>query len=378
MGIYSGVVSFVQFSVKDTGEMSIFCGLPSEWVADRLANHLFQPIDATNADSALGWVTLDDRECDAIGVEDIRRGDDYLVFSLRRDQRKIPAMVFVATVERRKQKFLAENPGYQRVPKDRVEEIKEQVRLELLPKVLPTRQVVDVLWNMETDVVTFFSVSQGVVDGFVDLFHKTFTGLRLVEIHPMQRVREIDPRLEMVNKSAEGASVLEQIRDNAWIGTEFLEWLLVKTLAPDVLHLANEPTAYWLDDKLVMTGQGNEGQQKVTVCGAQDRFREVIFALQQGKQINEATIYMERQAHCWRLTLRGERFHFVSVKCPLQHPANRINQDDERLSVFYERVAVIEEGLALFDALLRAFLWMKRSAGESAAYADQRKAVLGF
>ena len=150
----------------------MFGGLPSEWVADRLGNNVFEPIDRTSAEASIGWVTLDDRECDAICSEGITRGDFYFTFSLRKDVRKIPAAAFSARVEKEKQKFLAENSGYQRVPKDRVDEIKDRVRAEMLPKVLPSRQVVDVLWNVETERLTFFNVSQGLLDDFVDLFKK--------------------------------------------------------------------------------------------------------------------------------------------------------------------------------------------------------------
>ena len=94
------------------------------------------------------------------------------------------------------------------------------------------------------------------------------------------------------------------------------------------------------------------------VITPQDAFSEVRTALQNGKQITEAILYMEKLEHQWKLTLKGETFHFASLKSP---PV-RIEKDDyndeaaEKEAAFYERMYVLEEGLQLFDSLYRTFL----------------------
>ena len=191
----------------------------------------------------------------------------------------------------------------------------------------------------------------------------------------MDRARRLDASFQAFNKCPDG-HVMQQIRDNAWIGTEFLEWMLVNTLDPEALHFTDGPQSAWLDNRLVMSGPGSEGQQKVTVSGAQDRFSEVIHALQQGKEMCEATIFMDRLEHQWRMTLKGELFRFASVKCPTVRIDKDANIEDERLAIFYERVAVIEDGLALFDALLRDFFEMKKSEDKTQAYMERKANVL--
>ena len=139
----------------------------------------------------------------------------------------------------------------------------------------------------------------------------------MVSVYPMQRARQVTPdalqeALAAENPSAEG-SVMEQIRDNQWLGSEFLMWLLYGTtngrsdyhVTCDGPAAAGESFVAYLDNRFLLSGQGNEGAQKVTVVGPQDRFEEVRVALRQGKEIGEATIHMEKLEHQWRLTLKG-------------------------------------------------------------------------
>ena len=113
-----------------------------------------------------------------------------------------------------------------------------------------------------------------------------------------------------------------------------------------------------LDDRLVLLG-GEEGAvQKVSVVGSQDQFREVRTALRNGKQITEATLYLEKEEYQWKMTLRGLTFHFASFKSPSikVEKDNTTDQAREKEAAFYERMFVLEEGLQLFDSLYAAFL----------------------
>jgi hypothetical protein len=59
----------------------------------------------------------------------------------------------------------------------------------------------------------------------------------------------------------------------------------------------------------------------------------------------------------WRMNLKGEIFAFGSYKCPpvkLERD-DKLDPEQERLAVFYERMCLLEEGLQLFNSLLIAF-----------------------
>jgi hypothetical protein len=105
--------------------------------------------------------------------------------------------------------------------------------------------------------------------------------------------------------------------------------------------------------------------QKVTVAGPQDRYSEVRTALQQGKVINEAALIFEKREHLWKLTLKGESFHFASFKAPkvTLEKDNTVDETSEREALFYERMCLLEEGLQLFDTLFAVFLTARLGTG---------------
>ena len=364
MSILSNTVSITQFDVLGVGHEGDFFGT----ICARLNEFGFKPIDNSAEELSLGWVELDDHRSAEFSSEDGFRRDNYLTFTLRRDQRKLPAVTVKAELETEKRKFLAENPTWSKVPKDKTEELKELVRARLLSRILPTPALFDVVWDTKTNRLSFTSLTPRNIDDFTDLFQKTFPGLRLVMVHPLARVKSIIPEilrqdLEATVMAIDGP-VLEQIVANRWIGCDFMSWLLYRSMSGAASYVVDrggpaiigESFTAFLDNRLIFTGQGNEGAQKIMVAGPQDNFEEACAALRQGKEITEATIYFEKLEHLWRLTLKGELFQFSSFKCPTVRIEKGAELDDERQSIFYERMHVMSEGLQLFDSLLLEFL----------------------
>jgi hypothetical protein len=365
MGILSNTVSICQFQV--TGELP--AGDLSAWTGEHLAANGFRSIEKGTEEFSLGWVHLDDSRLSDFSDPAAYARDHYLTFSLRRDQRRLPAALVKAQMRRAEEEFLAANPGFHRVPKTKREELKEAVRGALLARTLPVPALWDAVWDTRSGLITFAGLSPKVVDLFDGLFRQTFPGLRLVPVHPFARARRVIPEalqetLERANR-ATGDGVLEAIRDNQWLGAEFLLWLMFRSQtgagsfqnAQPGPGLAGETFAAWLDDRLVLTG-GSEGGQKVAVTGPQDRFSEVRTALAAAKVLAEAVLHLEQAEHHWRLNLRAGTFQFASFRCP----GVKLERDDltdpetERMAVFFERMAVLEEGLQLFDSLLADFL----------------------
>ena len=166
--------------------------------------------------------------------------------------------------------------------------------------------------------------------------------------------------------AADAVTILEQIEANLWLGTDFLLWLMHETMNAGSEYTVNQPgpsvtgegfVAY-LNDRLLLAAKSETGEQKVTVTGSQDNFSEVRTALQGGKEIYEAVLYLEKEEKQWRMTLKGETFKFASFKSP----AVTLEKDDitdpemEREAVFFERMYLLEQGLQLFNSLLATFL----------------------
>ena len=367
MGVYANTVSITQFAV--TGELpkhELF-----EWFSGKLSGHVFQSIENSTEESSEGWVLVDKPDNASFDVPSEFWRDNYIVFSLRKDQRKIPAAVLKSHAGREEGLFLAQNPNLRRTPKHKRDEIKEQVQLRLMTRCLPVPSTVDVVWDMKSGVLTLFSLGTKVIDRFEDIFRKTFEGFSPVIIHPLARARKLLSGqlldfLEAANQAGSDA-VVALIRDNQWLGWEFMLWLLQRGVNGEGEfsvccpgHISDgEPFTAWIDDRIQFQGGGEEGGiQKVTVSGSQDSYLEAISALKGGKRITSATICIEKDENPWKVTLKGDTFGFASFKCPqvrVEKDAT-VDQMSEREAVFYERMFLLDQGIQLFDSLFTLFL----------------------
>jgi len=277
-------------------------------------------------------------------------------------------------MQRAESEFLAANPTFKRVPKAERDNLKDIVKASLFSRILPSPSTYDAVWNRKSGVVTFTSLSPKAIELFEDLFKKTFEGLRLVMIHPIMRGEMVlDEETRDLLKKANKASsddVLALIKENSWLGMDFMRWLMYKTMEDRSEYEVNqrghfmekETYVAYINDRLILKGNSERGIQKVSVSGPQDNFSEVRSAVRNGKEITEATIYLEKEdEEVWKLTLKGEMFHFAS----LRSPSVRIEKDEvtdeasEREAVFYERMFLLERGLQLFDSLYADFLRLR-------------------
>jgi hypothetical protein len=297
----------------------------------------------------------------------------------------VPSVLFRKYLKTAESEFLTAHPGMRRVPKQKREELSEAVRAALYAKTLPVPSTYDAVWDTRSGLVTFTSLSPKVMELFENHFKNTFDGLRLLMLHSFSRAErvlrdDLKPALLKANRAATG-DVLNLIHDNQWLGRDFLLWLTYRTMSHSSEYVVNqpglaqegEPFVAYLNDRLVLLGGEEGGIQKVSVVGSQDQFSEVRAALKNGKQITEATLYLEKEEYQWKMTLRSLMFHFASFKSPSikLEKDNITDQDDEREAAFYERMYVLEEGLQLFDSLYAAFLEIRLGR----AWADEEKNI---
>jgi len=365
MGILANTVSICHFRVM--GEL--VAGDLYEESPRLLALQHFNPIDDSIEEVSLGWVHLDDpKEHSFLKPSDCWH-ERYLRFSLRRDQRKVPAALLKEHVEKACELYKTDNE-VSFVPKQRKEEIKELVRARLLAKTLPDPKVYDLVWDTEKNLVTFTTLTPKTIELLEDLFKKTFEGLRLVAFHPYERAMTVldsyhRQLLAQANKAG-GDSFLELIKENQWIGTDFMHWLIYQTMNSDSEYRVSQsgpalPGAQfvgYIDDRVILVGAIESGTQMITINGPQDRFSEVKNALQGNKKIVEAIIHLKAEDDRWCLTLKGEQFHFASFSCPAVKLEKDSTTDErmEREAVFFERMALLEKGLQLFNSLFATFL----------------------
>ena len=381
MGILFNTVSICQFMVVgDQPAKDLY-----EWASDRLSKSSFNSIDNTTEEVSSGWVHLDDSNENSFASPRAFWRDHYLVFTLRRDQRRVPSVVFKAYLKNAESEFLAAHPGMRRVPKQKREELSEAVRAALYAKTLPVPSTYDAVWDTRSGLVTFTSLSPKIMELFEHHFKNTFDGLRLLMLHPFSRAErvlrdDLKPTLLKANRAATG-DVLNLIHDNQWLGWGFLLWLTYQTMNKTSEYAVNqpgpaqesEPFVAYLNDRLVLLGGEEGGIQKVSVVGSQEQFSEVRAALKNGKQITEATLYFEKEEYQWKMTLRSLMFHFASFKSPSikLEKDNITDEADEKEAAFYERMHVLEEGLQLFNSLFATFLEIRLGK----TWADEEKNI---
>jgi len=381
MGILFNTVSLCQFRVVgDQPKEDIY-----QWVSARLAKNGFRSIDQTIDRASSGWVHLDDSSGNSFNTPRAFWRDHYLAFTLRRDQRRVPSIIFRTYLKKAESEFLAAHPGMRRVPKQKREELSQAVLAALYAKTLPVPSTYDAVWDTRSGLVTFASLSSKSIELFENHFKNSFDGLRLLMLHPFSRAErvlkdKVRPILLKANRATTG-DALNLIQDNQWLGWDFLLWLTYQTTHQTSEYSINqagpggegETFVAYLNDRLVLLGGGEGSVQKVSVVGSQEEFSEVRAALKSGKQITEATLTFEKEENQWKMTLRSLMFHFSSFKSPsIQiEKDNTVDEADEKEAAFYERMSLLEEGLQLFDSLYATFL--EKRLGKT--WADEEKSI---
>ena len=377
MGFNSNTFNSCQFKVTaDDGSK-----ISPEAIAETLSLAAFRPIDETADERSVGWVNIFDPSLTKFDTSGTLFIGGHAAFSLRLDQRKVPAAVLRERGKLAEELFLQENPGFTKVPKHKREEIKEAQRAALLAKLIPVPTIYDVVWNLETNVITFCNLSVRAMDLFHDMFKKSFPSHGLRFITPYDRAFAILGRGDMdgvyqqaliaANKcSTNDTSVLGLLKENEWIGSDFLLWLLWHE--QDGGFGRPEMTAY-IDQKLLLVGPSESGVEKIVFTGGdQSRIKAVKMALTEGKQITVARIFIEQEENGWAFTLRGSNFEFAAYKCPAVRLEKGDTTDElmERQAVFLERIALVDKGRELFNDVFMTFLADRLSIEWAAKEAD--------
>jgi len=372
MGFLSPSSSVCYFQVSGTiDNSSKLTELP-----EKLAEEGFRSIENSADELATGWVEMTDYYSSEFADSSICWRDHMLCFTLRQDRRRVPSALLKRQITILSNQFLAEKQELNFIPKAEKEQIRDRARSILMVKTLPTPSFIDINWDTDKQLIRFCSLGQNAIDSFQGLFHQTFPDLRLQMLHPMARSLQVLPEhLHEQMQQADQAqtdSLLEQIEANRWLGFDFLQWLLYRTMNSDSRYqvstegplLDKQPFTAFLDNRLVLIGGGNEGVQKIVVAGPQDHYLEVKTALRQGKEIEEATLHIRQEEdEGWKLTLKGDRFQFGSFRTPMIRPESDPNDDPlaEAEAAFYTKLASVEEGEQMFNSLLKSFLELRLS-----------------
>lgn len=179
MGIVSGSLTIARFRV--VGE------LPEGWretFRARLDEFAFRdPPVGQGKEEVEGWVQVHNLLENSFADFNTWLYNDVAVFALRVDVKRLPAKLFRATVDKRKQAWCEER-GVERCPNAIVTEIKEDLEREWLERTLPSVSVTEAAWSLTNQWMVVHSLSEGTAERFRKRFFRTF-GLKLVPWSPL-------------------------------------------------------------------------------------------------------------------------------------------------------------------------------------------------
>jgi hypothetical protein len=189
MGILNGPITFRRYQVAGDLPANFreeFCHILQ---AGAFAG--FEP--NSDAEKVMGWCTAQDPlDVDLRDFKVLR--NEYIIFALRVDTRRIPSSALRMHLRRAEEEQLA-RVGRPRLSKNEKKEIKALVTRRLLQQVLPSTKSCDILWNVNTQRLDFWSTSDKINFEFSELFEKCFA-LRLRPLGPYLNAMALFPKLE--------------------------------------------------------------------------------------------------------------------------------------------------------------------------------------
>lgn len=156
---------------------------PLAYLEEKIREHAFREIDDTFEEKSTGLVSLVDMlDCEFKAAPPVL--GDYIIFSIRVDQRKVPPATLkkFCQKEEEKRKKSAQVPKLSRA--QRVE-IKESIQLMLLKKAVPEPKVYNVVWDLNAGAVFFFNTS-GKAQELLESFF-----LNVLKIHVIREIPAI-------------------------------------------------------------------------------------------------------------------------------------------------------------------------------------------
>ena len=175
--------SFVRFAVE--GELP---DKPLDFIADRIRSFVFEDIDDNIEEYSVGWVSVLNM-FDAAFEYGSHLYGDYVVLSLRVDERKVSPSILKKFTQKEEERLKKEKqvPKLSRTLRL---EIKERIRTELTRKAMPVPAVYDLVWSLGESSLYFFSTNKKAHLLLEDFFKDCF-GLVLVLQIPFTTAAEL-------------------------------------------------------------------------------------------------------------------------------------------------------------------------------------------
>jgi len=199
MGLLSRTLSFVRYSIEGQLPDNFW-----EFAAERIAQFSFQDIDDTFDEYSIGWVSIDNMFDSSFTNASYAVGDQ-IVLAMRIDERKVSATLLKKFTLKEEERLKKEHRA-PRLSRSHREQIKEDVRLQLVKKALPMPSVYELSWNLADNTLLFYSTSAKAQSILEDFFKDCFglsiilqvpysIGVKLLDHNELERLKEIQPEI---------------------------------------------------------------------------------------------------------------------------------------------------------------------------------------
>lgn len=348
MAIQSASATFTRFYVPEPNTSDFW-----DFVAEKFRTGGFRVTDE-GQEVAAGFVSIDDPFDTDFAYASYHKGE-YVAFSFRIDQRRVPAMVLKQHVREAIQKYREENEGKWPSRHER-QEIQENMKSVLLARAFSQPSMAEVIWNPARNWMLVGTTSGKMLEAFLEHFEKHFQVFP-VPLHHVNwalhfapvtdREKDVLGTLVQVNSS-------QALEEGRFLGLEFLTWIwFYSECFGDNFKLPDGREAKILPgERMVLTLPGVD-KEKV-VCSTQaNELHEARTALRQGKQVCDVQLLLTVAENEYLLTLDSALGAVKGLKTPKQLPDYEQEDEDGR---FLEKMYFLEEVAAALDIVYGAYL----------------------
>jgi len=155
-------------------------------------------------------------------------------------------------------------------------------------------------------------------------------------------------------------SVLDEVRENEFLGRDFLVWLWFKSVTLGGLFDMGDggEVELWFEGKITLQSEGEQSVETITCTGENARIREARFALKEEKKVTRARLHLKTDDDDWSFELDSTWMNFHSLKTPKVVQDNK--EDAE--AMFYEKVYLVEKAVSIMDQIFSLYLDARMSA----------------
>jgi hypothetical protein len=267
----------------------------------------------------------------------------FAIFGLRMDTRRVPATLLKAHVDLRLHKLMKEK-DLAFIGKEARISLQDEVKVELLKKVLPTPRVVEVAWDLKGGVLWTTASSS-----------KTQGGPASPGGSPCASPAGGGFDGARSSRSRTGACVkpLELVEQGRFLGEEFLLWLWMRGLAEGgTSGFDGDMSACFIDDAVMLLSERGDVKELSLRKGNPAESREAFEALSRGMRPSKAKARLLSGDMEWTFVLNAASLDTTAMKLPpsqAKDPAGRVA----------DRLFLLEEGLSHLERRFTRFLELR-------------------